>query len=107
VIDKPGLVPELVTARRRASNHKRRAQKKGSGGSFTQHQVALLKVLQQGCCANCGCDLGDRYHRDHRTPLALGGSNQIENIELLCAPCNLRKNAKDEIEWAQENGRLL
>ena len=35
------------------------------------------------------------------------GTNDIGNIELLCGSCNQRKSAKDEITWANENGRLL
>ena len=47
------------------------------------------------------------FHRDHRVALANGGTNDIGNIELLCGSCNQRKSAKDEIAWANENGRLL
>lgn len=47
------------------------------------------------------------FHRDHRTALVNGCTNDIGNIELLCGPCNQRKSAKDEIAWANENGRLL
>jgi 5-methylcytosine-specific restriction endonuclease McrA len=39
--------------------------------------------------------------------LSRGGSNDISNIELLCERCNLRKHAKDPIDWAQENGLLV
>ena len=51
--------------------------------------------------------LNGRFHRDHRTALARGGSNDIDNIELLCRSCNSRKRDKDSIQWANENGRLL
>lgn len=40
-------------------------------------------------------------------PLAKGGSDGPENIQLLCAPCNRRKSAKDPIVFMQENGFLL
>lgn len=107
VVDKPGLTPMKVAMRRNANNHTRRARVRGAAGSHTPEQIQLLRVMQQGRCACCGCGLGDRFHRDHKKALANGGSNDITNIELLCGPCNTRKNAKDEIAWANENGRLL
>jgi len=38
-------------------------------------------------------------HADHRTPLARGGSNAIDNILPACAPCNLRKSRMTEPEF--------
>lgn len=86
---------------------RRRAFKKNAGGSFTEDQIIELHIKQRGCCANCKVKLGDKFHRDHKIALSLGGTNDITNIELLCAPCNLSKHAKDSIIWANENGRLL
>lgn len=67
-----------------------------------------MSIKQRHRCANCG----DPFkmvgmNMDHRVALARGGSNDILNIELLCPPCNNRKRDKDEIAWANENGRLL
>lgn len=96
-----------IRAQSVARNARRRAIKTAPGGSFTSAQVAELYTKQRGRCANCGAKLGDEYHRDHKAPLSKGGTNDITNIELLCGPCNLRKNAKDPVDWANENGRLL
>lgn len=106
-IDRPGLRSAKVRHAASTHDHKRRARVKGAGGSFTPEQITDLYLKQRGRCANCGTKLGDKFHRDHKTALADGGSNAIENIELLCKPCNLRKNAKDPIAWAQLNGRLI
>lgn len=86
---------------------KRRARVRGAGGSFTKRQIDELHKKQRGCCANCGAKLGDKFHRDHKVALSAGGTNDIGNIELLCATCNLKKHDKDPIAWAQQNGRLI
>lgn len=86
---------------------RRKAVRLRAGGDFTPAQITDLYLKQRGRCANCGVKLGDKFHRDHRDALSNGGSNDISNIELLCARCNTRKHAKDPIRWAKENGRLL
>lgn len=114
--------PEKVNAAKRkwasanpesavACASRRRAMKVAAGGSYTHKDVTDLLIKQCGKCASCTLRLKKtgkhRYHVDHVTPLALGGSNGKENIQILCAPCNLRKSAKDPFDWAKENGRLL
>lgn len=90
-----------------AINANRRAIKKGSTGSHTADEIKSLFVMQGGKCANCLCSIKKSCHVDHIVPLIRGGTNWIKNIQLLCPPCNLTKGAKDPIEFAQENGRLL
>jgi len=43
-----------------------------------------------GCCQECGSDFDIQY--DHIIPFSRGGSNTVENIEILCAPCNIAKS---------------
>lgn len=103
-----GLQPRDVRRRALATHHRRRARISGAGGSFTAAQIDELYLRQRGRCAGIGCGvkLGTDFHRDHRIPIALGGSSDISNIQLLCPSCNLRKHAKDPIKWANENGSL-
>ena len=85
----------------------RRALKRSAEGSHTAGEIAELVLIQRGKCANCRCSIKKSRHVDHIMPLALGGRNDIGNIQLLCPPCNMRKHKKHPIVWAQEEGRLL
>lgn len=88
--------------------HRRRAQKLGAEGSHTKEELALLLEKQGHRCAYCRANLRKvKKHADHIFPLSLGGSNSIDNIQWLCATCNLSKSAKDPIAFAQERGLLL
>lgn len=92
----------------RANQHARRARKSASGGKLSIGLAEKLFKLQQGKCA-CGCSqpLGDNFHLDHIMPLALGGSNTDNNIQLLRARCNVSKGAKHPVEFMQKKGFLL
>ncbi len=45
----------------------------------------------QGACRNCGATVELQF--DHVIPVALGGSSDAENLQILCGPCNRRKSA--------------
>lgn len=89
----------------------RRARVINSGGSHTAKDIESIFSAQRGMCANCLCKLfksgKKKFHVDHVMPLARGGSNDRLNLQCLCPNCNFRKNAKDPIKWAQQNGRLI
>lgn len=87
--------------------NKRRARKANSTGSFSRAEIRKLFDLQRGKCAWCRADIKKSFHRDHRVPLSAGGTNDISNIDLLCPTCNVRKHAKDPIDWAQQEGFLI
>jgi hypothetical protein len=44
-------------------------------------------------CVDCGQDDVRLLVIDHRVPVALGGSNDPENLRTLCRPCNAAKGA--------------
>ena len=96
--------PEYV----RINAQNRRARKREAGGKLSKWLSDKLFKLQRGKCA-CGCkqSLGADYHLDHRMPLALGGSNEDDNIQLLRAKCNLQKSAKHPVDFMQQRGFLL
>jgi 5-methylcytosine-specific restriction endonuclease McrA len=90
----------------RSNNHKRRARKKSSGGSYTPDQLIDQKKRQKNRCYWCGDKLGKEWHADHVFPLSRGGTNDISNIVIACPNCNLSKGAKLPHEWSQ-SGRLI
>jgi 5-methylcytosine-specific restriction endonuclease McrA len=63
--------------------------------------LAALFEQQAGLCVYCERVLGRGYCADHIMPLALGGSNWITNIQLLCRSCNSKKWATDPAEFAR------
>ena len=99
--------PEETRANKRASEARRRAQKAETEGSFTSKDVEDLRRIQRNRCAGCQTKLKPGFHADHIVPLAKGGSNFRNNLQLLCPPCNHSKHARDPIEWAQKRGLLL
>jgi 5-methylcytosine-specific restriction endonuclease McrA len=86
--------------------HNRRVKESASGKLSKGLAEKLLK-LQRGKCACCGKDLSAGYHLDHNMPIALGGTNTDDNIQLLCPTCNLQKHAKHPVEFMQSRGFLL
>lgn len=99
--------PEYVTT----DAQNRRAMLRKADGKFSAKDVKYIFEKQRGLCAACSVKIKksgkNNYHIDHIVPLAKGGSNWPNNLQLLCPPCNLRKSAKDPIQWANENGKLL
>lgn len=64
-------------------------------------QLKRLKLRQQHAeCIYCISVLDEvQAHLDHRTPLSRGGTNEPENLQLLCARCNSEKHAKTHSEY--------
>lgn len=91
----------------RAIHHNRRARKIANGGKLSPDIGERLYKLQRGKCACCKQPLGDKYHLDHIMPLALGGVNTDDNVQLLRASCNSQKHAKHPVDFMQERGFLL
>lgn len=85
----------------------RRAKKLGNGGILSKGIVQKLLNLQKGKCACCDKLLKDGYHLDHIMPLALGGKNIDNNVQLLSPICNWKKGSKHPDDWARENGKFL
>lgn len=59
---------------------------------FTEAEWLQLLERYNHQCLSCGSM--ERLSADHVVPLALGGSNSIDNIQPLCIPCNSKKGKK-------------
>lgn len=92
---------------RRIYNQNRRARQWNSGGKLSKNIKEQLFKLQKGKCACCNEPLGNDYHLDHKMPIALGGENTDDNIQLLRKICNAQKGMKHPIDFMQSRGFLL
>lgn len=90
-----------------AISRNKKAKRIGAQGNHTGQEIIFKIKKQKYRCANCECDISEKHHIDHIQPLSKGGRNDIRNLQILCPACNLEKGAKDPIDWAQDNGRLL
>jgi 5-methylcytosine-specific restriction endonuclease McrA len=106
-----GRSAEQLRRYRAANPHKARewAQNRRNRkvGKLPYGTVPRIGDAQKWRCAICGTGIRDGYHVDHIMPIARGGKHEPRNIQLLCESCNVRKNAKDPIQYMQEIGRLL
>jgi len=91
----------------RIKANNRRARKLQAGGRLSKGLGAKLFALQKGMCPCCKQPLGDKYHLDHKMPLALGGSNTDDNMQLLRQRCNNQKYSKHPVDFMQSRGFLL
>lgn len=95
----------------KADKHNRRAAKLNNGGKHTGAEILELFDLQSGKCPYCKTKLHktkrNSFHVDHVMPLSKGGSNEIENLQLLCPTCNLSKHDKLPEEFAAKFNKLF
>lgn len=91
----------LVTREQRRRQHIDRAQATVAiasaprGATVRQAIPDDLKqyiwTRDEGRCRACGSTMELQY--DHIIPLKMGGSNNAENLQILCGPCNRSKSA--------------
>lgn len=97
----------LNATARRVQRKKEKLIRRGITGHHTAADLRAIFDSQNGHCPICRVFLANRYHVDHVMPIALGGTNNKENIQLLCARCNIEKGAKHPMTFLQEKGLLI
>ena len=67
-----------------------------------------LFLKRRGSCAGCyqKIDAGKVWDVDHILPVALGGTNETENLQILCKPCHQSKTMKHDIPNIAKTKRL-
>ena len=76
-------------------NARRRMQKLGIPGFHSQEEWQALKEKYNFTCPSCKRqEPAIRLTRDHIIPVSRSGSDNIDNIQPLCLPCNVKKYNK-------------
>ena len=65
----------------------------------------VLFRLQDGRCAICGEELGDRFEVDHLVPFSENGVTKLCNLQALCLGCHSAKS-REMVSSQRLNTRL-
>ena len=91
---------ELFPDRVRARKHTRRTRILNIDSKINPDYINVLKIAQDMKCNYCN-QLMINYQIDHIVPIARGGDNSNQNLQLLCASCNRQKGAKTDKEYRE------
>jgi hypothetical protein len=96
--------PEIARLRTRISQMRRRVKM----GNFERSDLMAMYEDQEHRCAYCGITLywsiPNDIHVDHIKPVTKGGTNDIDNLALTCADCNLSKHDLELSDWIATRG---
>jgi hypothetical protein len=93
------LTGDYASQRQRASLERARAGLVGRSGALSVQDFVPDQIRREvwlrdhGRCVDCGTLTGLAF--DHILPLAAGGSNMAQNLELRCQPCQTRRRTNE------------
>lgn len=76
---------------------------------MTKARAANIFLREQGKCYLCGIKLRvgvDPYEIEHPEALSLGGSDNDEDLRVVCTDCHKPKTAEDAAKRAQRNNAV-
>ena len=74
-----------------------KARNTNSRKPVSQGKVVIAMQKSNGLCVRCGAT--ERLEVDHIVPVSRGGTNEIDNLQMLCKSCNASKRDKTMEEW--------
>lgn len=93
------LTPEQKKENKRVCNHMQHQARRAAGPAPHRFDVGRMICMQDDRCTYCGTQLGKNYHIDHMLPVSRGGTNDLDNLQLLCPKCNMQKGAMTHEEF--------
>jgi 5-methylcytosine-specific restriction endonuclease McrA len=73
---------------------------------MTKARAAKIFLRENGCCYLCSRKLRvgvDKYQIEHPDPLSLGGSDNDDDLRVVCIECHKPKTAADAAEKARRD----
>lgn len=83
--------PEWLRAYADANRAERNAKCVARQWTLRPEDVKGKMSAQGGKCAGCATSLAEGFHLDHIKAFSRGGASSIDNLQLLCPPCNQSK----------------
>src|SRR5262249_14762923 len=86
---------KLYLDRQATKAEKERARTDRRSIRLSEGERSEIERRQNDRCANCGrfLDRDTQPHVDHQIPIALGGPDTFDNLQLLCGQCNMGKGS--------------
>lgn len=74
-----------------------------SRGTHTPTEWRAVRRAANGQCRYCAVELNVfNGVRDHKVPVARGGSDAVDNLDYICWQCNAEKAMRTPQEWSYE-----
>lgn len=95
----------LVTEAQRLERNKKSKRRYHATANNDIRQTLLDR--QQGMCSYCGDTLTlESMHVDHLVPISSGGSDNLDNLQAVCALDNTSKGALSDAEYRRKLNRI-
>ena len=98
----------LIWLMLRTRSDERRVRPTKRFASWPKGTKRTLLRRQSYVCTYCGHRRISRsFEIDHMTPIIRGGSNDVDNLQVICRPCNQRKGIQTDEEFRERYSRLV